>query len=116
MKKLITLMLCLLLVLCSVLVISCNKGGDDDGDSNGGNQNGGNQGGGSDGAGYTVTFNPDNGEATFTQTVAEGETLQRPTNPTKANYEFAGWYNGDKLWSFNNVVTENMTLYAVWSK
>ena len=114
MKKLITLMLCLLLVLCSVLVISCNKGGDDDGDSNGGNQNGGNQGGGSDGSSYTVTFNPDNGEATFTQTVAAGETLQRPTNPTKANYEFAGWYNGDKLWNFNNEVTESMTLVAKW--
>jgi len=71
--------------------------------------------GGSGGSGMcTVTFSPENGDATFTQTVAVGEKLTRPTNPEKDGYMFTGWYNDGKLWSFSKAVEGNMTLVAGW--
>ena len=66
---------------------------------------------------YTVTFNPNNGEETFTETAQKDTKLSRPENPTApAGYTFAGWYGGDYLdeqWSFiGYTVTEEMTLVA----
>lgn len=34
--------------------------------------------------------------------------------PTKAGYVFAGWYNGDRLFNFDRVVVEDVTLTAKW--
>jgi len=66
---------------------------------------------------YTVTFNPNNGEETFTETAQKDTKLSRPENPTApVGYTFAGWYDGDYLdeqWSFiGYTVTEEMTLVA----
>ena len=45
---------------------------------------------------YTVTFDSTGGSLVESQTVTEGETLTRPTTPTKEGYEFLGWtYNGE---------------------
>ena len=103
----------------------------------------------------TITFDPNNGEATFTKSkgttytfsgyrleadnvvyeaehefvVEEDMTFNSefisnatidawPENPTKQDYEFLGWYtaltNGIEVFNYDDI-TENTTLYALWT-
>jgi uncharacterized repeat protein (TIGR02543 family) len=69
---------------------------------------------------YIVTFDADGGTpASTTKTVNSGETVgSLPSNPTKAGFEFDGWYtaqNGSGT-SFTAVttVTANISVYAKW--
>ncbi len=67
---------------------------------------------------HTVTFDPANGEEPFTQTVAHGEKVTKPTDPVPSDEDliFDGWVdeNGDK-WVFNGYgVNKNLTLTATW--
>lgn len=66
---------------------------------------------------YTVTFNPNNGEPTFTQEVVENEKATKPSDPVKEGHVFDGWFtNADELWVFEGYqVTEDMTLTAKYS-
>lgn len=61
---------------------------------------------------YTVTFSTDGAETK--QTVAEGEKVSKPTDPTKTGYTFDGWYNGDSKFDFDTAITANVTLTAKW--
>lgn len=63
---------------------------------------------------YVVKFNPDNGEATTSVTVKEGETVAEPTAPTKEYHEFTGWYANDVLYDFTQPVTGPLELKAGW--
>jgi len=66
---------------------------------------------------YTVTFDTDGGSEVLDQVVTEGELAVRPSpDPTKADSEFAGWYNGLALFDFDTPITENITLTAHWLK
>ncbi|GHT80025.1 hypothetical protein FACS189467_1010 [Bacteroidia bacterium] len=69
---------------------------------------------------YTVTFNVQGGSAVASQTIAQGEKVNQPANPTKAGYTFGGWYKEatcTNAWNFaSNVVTANVTLYAKWTQ
>lgn len=61
----------------------------------------------------TVTFDPNGG--TMTETTREflwGAAFQEPTAPTREDYGFEGWYNGDVR--FTGTVTEPVTLTARW--
>ena len=42
--------------------------------------------------------------------------FDKPSDPTKDGYTFEAWYNGESLYSFDSVVTGNMTLTAHWTK
>ena len=67
---------------------------------------------------FTVTFASNGGSVVANQTVREGEKAVEPTAPTKDGYTFGGWYTGSTLtkrFSFNTVITENITLYAKWN-
>lgn len=49
------------------------------------------------------------------QTIKHGETATKPVNdPTKAGYEFLGWYNGDDVFDFSTPITAETTLTAKW--
>jgi len=52
------------------------------------------------------------------QQVLRFELIQKPANPAKANYHFAGWYvdNGTFQipWDFNKIPAIELTLYARW--
>lgn len=82
-------------------------------------------GGGGDGPGlpttsYTVTFNVNNGApAPAPQSVVSGGKANAPTPPTRANYEFGGWYKEttlSTLWNFaTDTVSGNITLHAKWT-
>lgn len=50
----------------------------------------------------------------------EGLKLNRPSTPSRDNYDFLGWHKDAQttiLWDFNSdVVTSDLTLYAKWSR
>lgn len=63
---------------------------------------------------HTVTFK--NGENTlYTLEVADGESLKLPSNPTRENYTFDGWYNGETKVEADYKVTGDLTLTAKWN-
>ena len=64
---------------------------------------------------YTVTFDTDGAGTIDPQVVVAGSKATAPADPTKAEYIFEGWYNGDKQWIFTeNAVNANITLKAKW--
>jgi len=68
---------------------------------------------------WTVTFDSNEGSSVSAQTVPKGGHAIEPTPPTKASYNFAGWYIDEDLtvlWNFGNwSVDQNITLYAKWT-
>ncbi len=63
----------------------------------------------------TVTFNSNGGTSISVQSINSGATAAQPTNPTKTNYTFEGWYSDAALttpFSFSTAITSNITLYA----
>ena len=69
---------------------------------------------------YTVTIDPDNGDEVFTETVAEGETVDIAEKQfEKEGYTFDGWMNaetGDDFDIDNTPITENISLKAKWAE
>jgi uncharacterized repeat protein (TIGR02543 family) len=67
---------------------------------------------------FTVRFESNGGSAVEEQTVNENETAQKPANPSKTGYAFAGWYSDKELtkaYDFASPVTADLTLYAKWN-
>lgn len=65
-----------------------------------------------------ATFDPDNGDPTVTQFIDNDKNskfTELVPEPTKENYTFAGWYNGDKKFDFTTVPTGDVTLTAKWT-
>ena len=65
-----------------------------------------------------ATFNPDNGEPTVTKFIDNDKNskfAELVPEPTKENYTFAGWYNGNKKFDFTTVPTGDVTLTAKWN-
>ena len=63
----------------------------------------------------TVTFVFNNDTPNQTVTVDKGDTVERPSNPQKDGYYFAGWYSDRYFavkYDFTNAVNYNLTLYA----
>jgi formylglycine-generating enzyme required for sulfatase activity len=67
---------------------------------------------------YTVTFNSNGGSPVDSQTITEGNTASRPTDPNKNyGYIFDDWYANDELttlFNFSSGITTNTTVYARW--
>lgn len=72
-----------------------------------------------DGVQYTVTFESNGGSLIDSQTVNESSKVTKPSDPTKADYEFEGWFQDEGLtipWNFDvDLVNSNITLYAKWT-
>ncbi|MGP1495745.1 MAG: SUMF1/EgtB/PvdO family nonheme iron enzyme [Treponema sp.] len=68
---------------------------------------------------FTVRFDAKDGTPVPSdQSVKYGNKASKPTEPTKANYDFGGWFNkeGDTPWDFDvNTVSKNTDLYAKWT-
>lgn len=74
---------------------------------------------GSDDAVVTVTFDANGGSAVNAKTVLKGATVNRPADPVKEDFFFAGWYTDEDLtqpFDFSTPIMDNMTLYAGWGK
>lgn len=69
-------------------------------------------------AGLTVTFDTQGGSEAAIQSVQHGGKLTEPGEVVRPGYELVGWSvtpDGSEPWDFqNDVVTETLTLYAVW--
>lgn len=66
---------------------------------------------------YIVDFDSNGGSYIPYQEILEGNKATRPNNPTKACYDFAGWYVDEALtkkYNFNIAVKNDITLYAKW--
>ena len=63
---------------------------------------------------FTVTFDSAGGSAVTAQEVEKDAKATKPTDPTKENATFDGWYNGNAAYDFNTPVTGNVTLTAHW--
>jgi uncharacterized repeat protein (TIGR02543 family) len=56
--------------------------------------------------------------------VTSNSTVIEPTAPTRDGYDFAGWYTSedegqtlsDTAFGFDTAITEDITLYAKWTK
>lgn len=60
----------------------------------------------------TVTFI--DGETASDVEIIKGEKIEPIVKQNKENYEFGGWYLGDKLYDFNLEVDEDIILIAEW--
>jgi len=68
---------------------------------------------------HTVAFDSKGGSGVEDVTVADGEMLEKPVNPTKSGYRFKGWFTDaelDEKYDFDTPVTSSFTLYAKWQK
>jgi len=80
---------------------------------------GGSSGGGSSTTTGTVTFDTNGGSKISSKSVTFGETISKPTDPTKEGFTFAGWYTDAALtqtFDFNTKITKNTTIYAKWTE
>ena len=69
---------------------------------------------------YTVNFDMNgHGDAIDAVSLLSGYKVAEPTKPTADDWFFVGWFTDDACtsqWNFNNAVTSNMTLHALWTQ
>lgn len=65
---------------------------------------------------FKVTFTPDNGNPAVDIEVVENETITKPTDPTKANFAFKGWFLDGIEYDFSQLVTKDIILVAQWEE
>ena len=67
---------------------------------------------------FMVSFNTNGGSYVASQIVEAGSKANRPTDPTKSGYTFAGWFADSNLTSsfdFNTPINANTIVYAKWT-
>ncbi len=62
----------------------------------------------------TITFETFGGTEIESIVQDEGYTVLKPTDPVRENYRFDGWYIGQSEFSFDSVVSEDLTIEARW--
>ena len=68
---------------------------------------------------HTVSFDCGSQAEKFSRVVQYGGFVTPPDDPKADGYRFEGWYtqeNGGELFNFNQVITEDVTVYAHWSE
>jgi len=65
---------------------------------------------------YTVSFDTDDGTEVPVQSVREGGKAEKPADPEKAGYTFKEWQLDNTPYNFDEAVTSDITLKAVWTK
>lgn len=65
---------------------------------------------------HTVRFRTNGGSAIPMQTVEDGKTVGRPTDPTRPGHVFAGWLLDGRPYDFSTPVTGDIILDAAWEE
>lgn len=65
---------------------------------------------------YTISFDSNGGTNIESQKVNDGGNVLKPVNPIKQGYTFSHWELNGKEYDFSLVVSENITLKAVWKQ
>ena len=65
---------------------------------------------------HTVTFNPNNGDESYTIIAEHNQRISKPFTPAYDGYTFVGWFDEyDEKWIFSSyLVTGDLTLTAKW--
>ena len=67
---------------------------------------------------YNVHFNTGEGSAVNSLQVEENATVEKPEDPTREGFDFAGWYKDEECttpWNFSaDRITSDTVLYAKW--
>lgn len=66
-----------------------------------------------------VRFNSNGGTSVNNIIILKGEQVEKPTNPTKTDFSFAGWYLNSSLtesFDFDAYLYLDITLYAKWEE
>ena len=66
--------------------------------------------------GHWITFDSDGGSYVEPKFFATIKNTEKPNDPAKPGYAFAGWYNGDTEYTFGSALTESITLKAKWTE
>jgi len=62
-----------------------------------------------------VVFDTDGAGEIDRQIIVRDQLAQKPVDPQKTGYTFAGWKNGDEVWNFDkDTVKKDITLTAQW--
>ncbi len=64
---------------------------------------------------YEVILEADNGTEDKTFKVEHGKTFEKPENPEKTGYDFAGWLFDSEKYDFSTPVTKSIKLTASWT-
>ncbi|WP_197097098.1 InlB B-repeat-containing protein, partial [Paraclostridium sordellii] len=69
---------------------------------------------------YNVTYDSNGGSNVSQESVEEESLIQKPADPTKEGYTFAGWYTDETFkteWNFDTdkMPSKDITLYAKWN-
>lgn len=68
---------------------------------------------------YTISFVENGGSEVPDITKNYGESVTKPADPTKAGYDFGGWYEDDEFggsaYVFSTMPANDVTLYAKWN-
>lgn len=65
-----------------------------------------------------ISFEKNGGSETPSQSLKQGDRAVEPKNPTKASFDFVGWYSDNSLqnlFDFSSKITTDTTLYAKWA-
>ncbi len=71
---------------------------------------------GEDAAAHLVTFDSAGGTPVASQSVADGGRVERPADPTRPGYDFAGWTLDGRAYDFSTPVKADLKLTATWKK
>jgi uncharacterized repeat protein (TIGR02543 family) len=63
---------------------------------------------------FKVIFDSDGGSEVANQYIIEGDKVEEPTDPTKEDYTFVKWMNGEEEYDFDEPVTGHLSLKATW--
>ena len=63
---------------------------------------------------YDVDFDTDGGNNIASQSIEEGDIVNKPKTPKKKGYKFVMWTLDDEEYDFSKPITGNITLKAVW--
>ena len=67
--------------------------------------------------GHWITFDSDGGSYVEPKFFKTSKDTEKPTDPTKPGYDFAGWNTeDDTAYTFGNLLTANITLKAQWTE
>ena len=65
---------------------------------------------------FLIAFDSSGGSSIASQTIAEGEKVIKPSDPTKENYNFVRWEYNNREYNFDTKVSSEMTLKAIWEE
>lgn len=65
---------------------------------------------------FVVTFDSTGGSKVESQIVEKDDKVEKPTDPTRKDYEFVSWQLDGKDFDFKSEITSDITLSAKWKK